>query len=239
MFWSGDTAGLHRMTASPYSGDNVVKIGPIHCVLFDLDGTLYDSAEYNRYFDSEMVNIVSTFLKIEHGEASRVLAARRKEKGTLTGAMESLGITRENFHALVAERINPGLHLSPDERTRAVLTQLRDRGLKIGLVTNSGRKLVMKILDALGLEVENFDVVITGTEVKPKPSHEPYLLALERLGCSIDDALYVGDREEAEIRPAHEIGLKTVLISRVIDQKDSEGADAVVHDMTELEDLIT
>jgi len=216
-----------------------VKLGPVRCVLFDLDGTLYDSPEYNRYFDTEIINIVSNFLKVEPSEASRLLSTRRKEIGTLTGAMESLGIDRQQFHVLVAEQINPNLYLSPEKTIREVLDRLRSRGLKLGLVTNSGRNLVSKILDALGLKTEFFDVIITGTDVKPKPSHEPFLLALKQLGCRIEETAYVGDREEAEIRPAHEVGLKTVLISRETDQRHFKWADAVIHEMDQLENVIT
>jgi len=224
---------------SPNSGEDIVKLGSVRCVLFDLDGTLYDSPEYNRYFDSEMVNIAANFLNIEPLEASRILALRRKEKGTLTGAMESLGIDRQRFHALVAERISPSLYLASDKTTHEVIGHLKGRGLKIGLVTNSGRNLVTKILDTLNLETRYFDVIITGTDVKPKPSHEPFLLALERIGCKIEETVYVGDREEAEIRPAHDVGLKTVLISRATDKgRDTNVADVVIHEISELENVI-
>ncbi len=222
----------------PNSGEDTVKVGSVRCVLFDLDGTLYDSPEYNRYFDSEMVNIVANFLKVEPLEASRILTLRRKEIGTLTGAMESLGIDRQQFHALVAERINPSLYLASDKTVGEVITRLKNKGLKIGLVTNSGRNLVTKILDALNLRTQCFDAIITGTDVKPKPSHEPFLLALKRIGCKIEETVYVGDREQAEIRPAHDVGLKTVLISRTTGGHDTNVADAVIHEFTELENVI-
>jgi HAD superfamily hydrolase (TIGR01549 family) len=212
---------------------------PIHCVLFDLDGTLYDSKEYSKYFDSEITSIMSEFLQVESGEASRILQSRRKEKGTLTAAVESLGLDRQQFHRLLAERVNPGLYLSSDPVTRSVISGLRDEGLRIGLVSNSGRGLVYKILDALELEHELFDVIITGTDVEPKPSHKPFLLALEKLKCDKASAVYVGDREEAELRPAHELGLRTVLISRPTNQgRNAKWADVIIDDLTELEKAI-
>ncbi len=211
----------------------------IRCILFDLDGTLYDSREYNEYFDSEMTGIVSKFLGVQRNEASRILQLRRKEKGTLTGAMESLGIGRQEFHQLVGERVDPALYLSSDQETRRVIRRLRDSGIRIGLVTNSGRRLVGKILQALKLDPQLFDVIVTGTDVKPKPSHQPFLLALEKIGCDKAETVYVGDREEAEIRPAHEIGLKTVLISRNAEQKRfTKWADVVIKEITELEKLL-
>jgi HAD superfamily hydrolase (TIGR01549 family) len=204
-----------------------------------LDGTLYDSRDYNEYFDSEMTNIVSKFLGVQRNEASRILQLRRKEKGTLTRAMESIGIDRQEFHRLVGEQVDPALYLSSDRETRMAIRRLRDRGIRIGLVSNSGRRLVAKILEALKLEPQLFDVIVTGTDVEPKPSHQPFLLALEKIGCDKADTVYVGDRDEAEIRPAHEIGLRTVLISRNTEQKNfTKWADVVINELTELEKLL-
>ena len=84
----------------------------------------------------------------------------------------------------------------------------------MGLVSNSGRPLVRKILAAIGLEEDLFDVIVTSTEAEPKPSPQPFQLATERVACSVEEIVYVGDREEAEIRPAKRFGLKTILLHR-------------------------
>jgi HAD superfamily hydrolase (TIGR01549 family) len=226
------------MATRAYSGEGLLRNGAVHCVLFDLDGTLYDSREYNEYFDSQMTSIVSEVIGVERDEASRILQLRRKEKGTLTGAMESLGINRQEFHRLVAERVEPNRYLSSDKATRKMISRLKGSGLKIGLVSNSGRNLVKKILEALELEPQLFDAIITGTDVEPKPSQKPFLMTLERIGCDKASTVYVGDREEVEIRPAHEMGIRTVLISRDTEQKHPKWADVVITNLGELEKII-
>lgn len=216
-----------------------MKEESVRCVLFDLDGTLYDSLEYNKYFDSKMTDIVAAFLGVEKTEASRILQLRRKEKGTLTRAMESLGIDRQEFHRLVADHIDPALYLSSDHVTRGVIERVRERGLKVGLVSNSGRELVRKILNALDLPPQLFDVIVTGTDVEPKPSHQPFLLALKQIECDTAHTMYVGDREEAEIRPAHELGLKTILITRTVDpEHPPKWADVTITNIAELDATI-
>jgi len=211
----------------------------IRCVLFDLDGTLYDSKAYSKYFDAEMTAIVSSFLGINSDDASRILQERRKKEGTLTRAIESLGLSRLQFHELVSARVNPSLYLSSDAETRGVIARLKESGLKIGLVSNSGRGLVYKILAALGLEKTLFDAIITGTDVEPKPSHQPFLLAINKLQCDKVSTVYVGDRDEAEIRPAHEVGLRTILLSRNAEEKrDAKWADVVIGDIADLEKTI-
>lgn len=210
----------------------------VRCVLFDLDGTLYDSKGYNEYFDSEMTRIVADFLKVEEGEASRILKSRRKEEGTLTRAIESLGLSRQEFHQLVSKRVDPGPYLSSNDSARDVITRLRSRNLRVGLVSNSGRILVDKILKALGLDPGLFDVVVSGTDVEPKPSHQPFVMALAKIGCARVEGVYVGDRDEAEIRPAHEVGLRTVLLARSKTKSDVKWADRVINDLSELEEAI-
>jgi len=211
----------------------------ISCILFDLDGTLYDSLAYNEYFDSKMRAIVAEFLHVDLNDATGLLRERRKEYGTLTRAMGSLGINRLEFHRLVAEHVDPTIYLSSDRRTREVIDHLRERGLKVGLVSNSGRELVRKILNALSLPPQLFDVIVTGTDVEPKPSHQPFLLALEQIGCDRAHTMYVGDREETELRPAHELGLKTVLIARTADREHPpKWADVTIKNIAELEKVI-
>jgi HAD superfamily hydrolase (TIGR01549 family) len=205
---------------------------PIRCILFDLDGTLYDSKEYSEYFDSEITQIVANLLHLERNDASRLLQARRKELVTLTRAVESMGIDRQEFHRVVAARLEPARYLSHNEEARNAIRQLRTDGAKIGLVSNSGRGMVVKILGALGLEPALFDVIVTGTDVEPKPSHQPFEYALDKLRCDRAETVYIGDRDEAEIRPAHEIGLRTILISQ--QGSRSKWADRVITRIGEL-----
>jgi HAD superfamily hydrolase (TIGR01549 family) len=78
-----------------------------------------------------------------------------------------------------------------------VIETLKERGFKIGLVSNSGRPLVTKILGAIGLEESLFDVTVTSAEAEPKPSPQIFMLALTKVSFSVDEVVYVGDREEA------------------------------------------
>jgi len=215
---------------------DLVQMTSISCIFFDLDGTLYDSPAYNEYFDSQIAAIVADFLHVDLSAATRLLRERRKEKGTLTRAMESLGINRLEFHRLVAKHVDPTRFLSKDQAITDLIIRLKARGFRVGLVSNSGRELVAKILNTLELKADLFDLIVTGSEVEPKPSHQPFLVALTKLGCEKPSTVYVGDREEAEILPAHEIGLKTILIDRTHEKlRVSSCADATINDISELE----
>ena len=94
------------------------KARGIRCVLFDLDGTLYESKDYSEYFDSEMASILADFLRVGKTEVSHLLKTRRKKVGSLTRTIESLGMDRSEFHQRVAERVDPRLTCSLMERLR-------------------------------------------------------------------------------------------------------------------------
>jgi HAD superfamily hydrolase (TIGR01509 family) len=201
-----------------------------------LDGTLYDSPEYSKHLEEAITSIVSEELSMEQAEASALLKRKRKEIGTLTRSIESLGIDRNRFYQMISNRIQPSLYIQPNPTVSETIKKLKLNGFRVGLVSNSGRELVVKILDAIQVATELFDTIVTSTEAEPKPSPQPYLLAVENLGCRKDEAVYVGDREISELRPARELGLKTVLVSP--EKEKSDWADLVVSHIVRLPEVL-
>jgi putative hydrolase of the HAD superfamily len=94
----------------------------------------------------------------------------------------------------------------------ALLDALRDRGLKTGMVSNAMDPpwILLRDLEEQGL-AERLDAVVFSSEVgvrKPRP--EIFHAALERLGVTPDRALFVGDRLNADVRGARDVGMRTV-----------------------------
>ena len=200
------------MSAQQSASDQEVNRN--RCVLFDLDGTLYNSTEYSQKMEEEIAKFVSAEIHTNYGDAKRILEECRKKLGTLTKSLESLEIDRARFFMRMAARIEPSQYIPKDPTILATITSLREQGFKVGLVSNSGRPLVDKVLRALQLDESTFDVTVTSSDVRPKPSAEPFLLALKLLRCRPESAIYVGDRDEAELRPAKELGIRTILLDR-------------------------
>jgi putative hydrolase of the HAD superfamily len=119
-----------------------------------------------------------------------------------------------------------------------MLGELRRKGFKLALVSNSGRPLVLKILAAIGLGTEMFDAVVTSSDADPKPSHASFKLAMASLGCTPGHAVYVGDRIDSELRPAHELGITTILVAPGTNDQSSQNVDIALEDVTELPEVI-
>jgi len=103
--------------------------------------------------------------------------------------------------------------LYPD--AERVLPLLRERGLKVGVVTNGLQSDVDEILPKVGLQ-EFFDVVVViDTLRRMKPDVEVFRYALERLGVEASEAVFVGDEIENDYKGAQKCGLTAYLIDRV------------------------
>jgi putative hydrolase of the HAD superfamily len=86
---------------------------------------------------------------------------------------------------------------------------------RIGICSNfSHTPTAMRVLEDSGL-LPHIDVVAVSEEVGVrKPRAEIFHATLERLGVAPEEALHVGDRLEADVRGATELGMATVWITR-------------------------
>jgi len=107
---------------------------------------------------------------------------------------------------------NADLRVYPD--VEDTLRMLRQRRLKIGIISNGFKIDIREILFRTGLEGK-FDVTVGVDDVeKPKPHSEIFHYALEKLKIKPHEALFVGDNPETDYKGAEAAGLKSLLIDR-------------------------
>jgi putative hydrolase of the HAD superfamily len=101
--------------------------------------------------------------------------------------------------------------LAPIEGVLPVLEELRERGLRLGLISNCSSE-VGELWDGsrfAGL----FDAVVLSADVGLcKPDPRIYGLALERLGVEPGEAIFVGDGESDELVGAEAVGMTAVQV---------------------------
>ena len=96
--------------------------------------------------------------------------------------------------------------------THALLESLRERGLRLGLVSNAFDPgwLLHRDLEQMGI-AERIDHAVFSSEVgKRKPHPEIFERALEALEVAPEESLFVGDRLYEDVRGANELGMTTV-----------------------------
>jgi pyrophosphatase PpaX len=158
-------------------------------VLFDLDGTLVDSAAI----------ILASF----HHATETVLQRRIPDEQILA---QVGGTNLETQMALIdAERVDELVrvyreHNDPSYAELAcfdgmidVLRTLKDEGRRLGVVTAKRRSAVDRVFEGAGIR-GYFDVVVGSDSTEHhKPDPDPILHALEQLHASPPEAAYIGD----------------------------------------------
>ena len=161
-------------------------------VLWDMDGTLFDSEKY--WLEAE-VELMQRFGVVwtEHdqsiclgGPMDRV-ERYMAERANFANPPEYFG---NELRQLMVKKFSEPLDFAPG--AFALLTQLREIQTPMGLVTASSRALVDAALHTI--PAGTFGVVISGDDVKVgKPSPEGYLSAATQLGVDITRSIILED----------------------------------------------
>ena len=210
----------------------------INCVLFDLDGTLLDTAP-------DMTNALNLLLE-EEGKAPLSNAFCRDYVSHGSIAMVTLGFgdqqskdefeqRRMRFLDLYEENlcVDTKLFNGMDK----TLSFLEEHNYKWGIVTNKPEFLTIPLLKELTL-FDRARCVISGDTIKErKPDPAPMYLAANQCDCLVTDCIYVGDAER-DIEAGNRANMKTLLASYgYIDESQSPiewGANGIVENPLEI-----
>lgn len=167
---------------------------PYSLVVFDLDGTLVDSASdiaeaVNRTLaDWSLPRVEEAAIRGWIGDGARALVASAFAHA---GKAVDLDEVMPGFMVHYAEclLLYPTVYPGVVETLRA----LRERGVAVAVCTNKPERFVRPLLDALDLG-GYFEVIVGGdTLPERKPSAAPLLHVVDRFGLQVSQCLMVGD----------------------------------------------
>jgi len=96
-----------------------------------------------------------------------------------------------------------------------VLTKLKRRGYKLGVITNTVTSREEHVRMALRrIDIERyFDIIVTSVDVGfNKPDERIFTRALEVVNVKPQEAVIVGNRISADILGGNRVGMKTILL---------------------------
>ena len=177
-------------------------------VLFDLDGTLVDSAP-------DLVGALNQ-LRAEQGLPPQPLKTLRPFVGTGAKGMVGAGLQvfpedaafsalKDRFLALYAQRLQQETALFAG--MTQVLAQLEAQGVRWGIVTNKSERFAQPLVAGLAL---NPAVLVCGdTTPFSKPHPEPLLHAARQLAVPAQRVVYVGD-DLRDVQAGRAAGMRTL-----------------------------
>jgi 2-phosphoglycolate phosphatase len=182
----------------------------IRAVLFDLDGTLIDSAPD--------LGAAADKMRIDRGLSSLPYALYRPLAGAGARGMLKIAFDMTPDHAdfmAMREEFFANYEAAMTVKTyvfdgvQDLIAGLQNRGLPWGVVTNKMARFTYPLTQAMPLFASAAAIVSGDTTPHPKPHPEPMFEAARRLGLPPELCLYVGD-DERDIVAGRAAGMRTV-----------------------------
>lgn len=219
----------------------ILDNGGCEAVLFDLDGTLVDTAP----------DMVAVLQELQESRGMGVVAYDTARLHVSNGALGLLSVgfpDREH-------KVGSDLHVEYLERYEArvshasvvfpglpeLLDELDDERRPWGVVTNKPAFLTSPLLDALDLGSRVACVVSGDTLPQRKPDPAPLLYACDLAGIRPDTTVYVGDASR-DIAAGQNAGMATIAAAYGYITPDDDamnwGADLIASDTAELAQIV-
>jgi HAD superfamily hydrolase (TIGR01509 family) len=183
-----------------------------------MDGVLIDARDWHYEALNEALELFGLGINRED-HLSRFNGLSTKKKLQMLTAD---GVLPPDLHSIIeAVKQDRTLRIAarkcfPLVAHQVLITRLKSRGIKVGLVTNSIRKTSEFMLEYAGL-LKFMDVIVTNEDVlEGKPSAEGYILAMKKLGVEPDKTLVVEDGEYG-IQAATKAGTAVVRVENPFD----------------------
>jgi putative hydrolase of the HAD superfamily len=185
--------------------------------LFDLDGTLYSRdqlvagllAEQYEEFSRELSHVdkqsfVARVVELDdHGyQPKEAVYDRVAKQYRLTDSLQNRLL--EHFWS----RYDAHCQLPAD--TLNTLEQLKQDGRRLGIITNGQTARQSAKIDALNIREYFNEILISESEGLKKPHPEIFRRAITRIGCPVEETVFIGDHPVADIDGARSVGMAAI-----------------------------
>jgi 2-haloacid dehalogenase len=206
-------------------------------VTFDCFGTLVDwrhgiSTGLDLLFPGQGQALLEIYVRHEPTVQTEQPAMRYRdvlaESVRRTAAEAGLDLVADDASVLGATI--PYWPVFPD--VRQALTDLREAGWRLALLTNCDRDIIGETQRRIGVHM---DTVVTSEHVGSyKPDHNHFTRFADSFGATGESWVHVAQSYFHDMIPAHELGLPRVWVNRRGELDDPSIAHAVLPDLTDL-----
>lgn len=207
-------------------------------ILFDLDGTLVDTAP-------DLGGVVNR-MRSKRGLSPLPISSYRPSVSEGTKGLLGFGLglppEHEDYDQATEEFLSLyETHICDDSQLfdgiSDLLGWIEAHHSIWGVVTNKRTRFTLPLMDALGLTSRAACIVCADTTAAPKPSPLPMFHALKTSGVSAGEAIYIGD-DQRDVIAGKAAGMRTAAITygyhSPADQPSGWGADLLFHSPAEI-----
>lgn len=187
-------------------------------IFFDLDNTIYDAKEYYFGAFKNISDYLSKKYRIPAGEIYKKSVKLWEKKTSryphlFDDLAEALGIRGNEIKNIVSIFNEYKGRLRPYPDTITTFKKIKNKGYKIGVITDGNFKRQERKIKLLGIK-KFLKIVIYTKKIKPKPSVEPFLTAIKKLKLNPKDTFYVADNPFVDFKGAKKIGMQIIRLKR-------------------------
>jgi len=185
---------------------------------FDCYGTLVDwnagiAAELERVVGGDRARLLARYHQLEPQVQARdpSLGYREVMARVLEALAHDRGVTPAGADRDALGRSLPGWPVFPE--VPAALAEMRRRGWRLAILSNSDRDLVEASIAAIGVP---FELAVVASEIGSyKPAHRHWETFFRRTGADRARHVHVAQSHFHDVAPAAELGLRTIWINRL------------------------
>lgn len=215
----------------------------IQAVLFDMDGTLLDTAQ-DFFAILQSMRAERDLAPLDNQSEFRHYASRGAQAmvsyafpiSQNSSALESL---RDEF--LARYELQHTEFTAPFPGVLRVLEQLEQAGIRWGVATNKPVRFAQPIMDALQLSSRSAVLLCPDHVNNSKPAPDMLLAACQQLALEPQQVVYVGD-DKRDVEAGRAANMHTVAVRYGYNSADDNpadwGADAVIDSISELIPLL-
>ena len=218
------------------TGEGKAMLGnSISGVIFDLDGTLADTApDIAAALNAALREAGQKPLPVPDvikmiGGGIPTLVKRAIARLGASGSLQDVMVDRMLYHYKRDYCVHSELMIGVAD----CLDALQERGLPMAICTNKDQVIARKIVTALGIEPYVMVTVGRQPDISKKPDPAMLNLAAEQIGCAVDSIVMVGD-SDVDATTAQAAGARSVIVRNGYFSGDYEtiGAEFIIEDMT-------
>jgi HAD superfamily hydrolase (TIGR01549 family) len=161
-----------------------------------------DDLEMKRLSDEDNLRVTNEFLEERWLTMNELIFSRVG----IEGNVREMAVEMEN-------RFEHGSFTKIFPDTIPVLEGLRDRGMRLGIVSN-GTASIMNCLKYHGIDSYVDFILVSGLVGWEKPARRIFEIALEKAGVKPCEAVFVGDHYFCDIQGSRSMGIRPIMITR-------------------------